>query len=93
MSQNGDDNPFDFGKLSDDTSENKAILYRLDERTERIDNRMERVDGRVEQQQELLDQHDDRIQRNTTILNAITFGIGSFVTAVMAKLNGLGFFK
>lgn len=86
MSNDGDD-PFDFDRLRRD--EQTAILYRLDERTERMDSRIERIDGRVEGQQEMLNNHDDRIQRNTTILNAITFGAGTFVTGVIAKLNGL----
>ncbi|UBF22593.1 hypothetical protein HRTV-25_gp12 [Halorubrum tailed virus 25] len=86
MSNDKDSNPFDFRTMRE--KEESAILHRLDERTERIDSRMERMDGRVQEQNERLDEHDDRIQRNQTILNAITFGFGSFVAAVMAKLGG-----
>ncbi|OYR54897.1 hypothetical protein [Halorubrum halodurans] len=78
--------PFDFKALQ--REEESAILHRLDERTERIDSRIERMDGRVQEQDVRLSEHDDRIQRNTTIINAITFGFGSFVAAVMAKLGG-----
>lgn len=69
--------------------EERAILYRLDERTERMDARIERMALKMKAHDEILDYHDDRIQRNTTILNAITFGIGSLVTALMAKIQGL----
>lgn len=69
--------------------EEREILYRLDERTERMDGRIERIDGRVQSHDEALDGHDDQIRRNTTILNAITFGAGSLVAAVFAKLQGL----
>ena len=78
--------PSDFDRLHND--ERMAILYRLDERTERIDGRIERIDSRVDGQQKMLDNHDNRIQRNTTILNAITFGAGSLITGVLAKLGG-----
>jgi len=78
-----------FGLADVQQEEQREILYRLDERTERIDSRLERIDRRVESQESRLSKHDDRIQRNTTIINAVTFGIGSFVTALFAKLNGL----
>ncbi|QSG06394.1 hypothetical protein [Halapricum desulfuricans] len=85
MSNDGKE-PSDFDNSQ--WSEQTAILYRLDERTERIDSRMERIAGRVKEQDKRIAEHDDRIQRNTTIINAITFGVGSFVTAVMAKFGG-----
>lgn len=83
MSNNGD-SPWD--KLQ--RGEEKAILHRLDERTERMDERIERMDRRVQEQDAILSEHDDRIQRNTTILNAITFGLGAAITSVMAKFGG-----
>lgn len=78
--------PYNFHKSRQD--EETAILYRLDERTERIDGRIERIDNRVEEHGKRLDSQENRIQRNQTIINAVTFGFGSFVTAIMAKLSG-----
>lgn len=83
---NDRENPFNFDKLYE--QEESAILNRLDERTERMDRRIERIDGRVIKQDKILNEHDNRIQRNTTILHAITFGLGSFVSAFFAKLGG-----
>jgi|APHM01.1.fsa_nt_gi hypothetical protein len=74
--------------------EQREILYRLDERTERIDSRMERIDTRVEDQCGDISDNKKRITRNTMILNGITFGVGSIITAVLAKFNGLlGFLR
>mgnify|MGYP006270040263 FL=1 len=84
---NDRENPFNFDKLYQ--QEESAILHKLDERTERMDRRIERIDGRVIQQDETLAEHDNRIQRNTTTLHAITFGAGSFISAVLAKAGGL----
>ena len=84
---NDRENPFNFDKLYQ--HEESAILHKLDERTERMDRRIERIDGRVIQQDETLAEHDNRIRRNTTILHAITFGLGSFISAVFAKFGGL----
>lgn len=84
---NDDTDPFDFANIRQD--EESAILYRLDERTERIDSRIERIDSRVAEQENRLSEHDDRIRRNTTIINAISFGLGSFIAAAMARLGGL----
>jgi len=74
----------------------KAILYRLDERTERIDNQLERMDdrttrlvGRVTTVEKATEQNANDIRRNTTILNAITFGIGSGLAALWARFEGL----
>jgi hypothetical protein len=80
--------------MSDDSrKEEREILYRLDERTERMDKRQERIHGRVVSNTDQLAKHDDKIQRNTTIINAVTFGLGSVVTALVAKLQGLLHFK
>jgi len=75
--------------------ESMAILHRLDERTERIDGQLERMDdrtnrleGRVDEVETHVKHNSGKIKRNTTILNAMTFGIGSFVAAGWAKING-----
>lgn len=76
-----------MAKSRDD--EEKEILYRLDERTERMDGRMDWMQREIGANSDLLDEHDNRIQRNTTFLNAITFSAGSLFTALIAKLQGL----
>jgi Fe-S-cluster formation regulator IscX/YfhJ len=86
MSDEYDDFEYDFGESRWATE--REILFRLDERTERIDERMGRIQDRLENHQEQLDEHDDRIQKNTTILSAITFGITSALTAILAKVQG-----
>lgn len=83
-----DDKPDPSDLYSLQNEEHAAILYRLDERTERIDSRIERMDGRVQEQDKRLDEHDNRIQRNQTIINGITFGLGSFLATVIAKVGG-----
>lgn len=77
------------------TESERAILYRLDERTKRIDNRIGRVDERIDELDATLAQHDGRldtqqreIDRNTLIINAVTFGLGTAVATVTAKLHG-----
>ena len=74
----------------------KKILYRLDERTERIDDEIERMndrttrlEGRVSAVETRTDENGEQIQRNSTILNAITLGLGSVLTAAIAKIQGL----
>lgn len=76
--------------------ESKAILHRLDERTERIDGQIERMSertNRIESRVTSVEKENDGIKsdirRNTTILNAMTFGIGGAVTAFWAWLQGL----
>ena len=82
-----DDQVDGLGDLPSDSE--LEILYRLDERTERIDARIERMDGRLILSQQVLDNHDDRIQRNTTILNALTFGLGAAITTILGRLGGI----
>lgn len=74
----------------------KAILYRLDERTERIDGQMERmsertdrVESRVAGVEKAVDTNQSDIRRNTTILNALTFGLGGAVTGFWAWVQGI----
>ena len=76
--------------------EAKAILYRLDERTERIDGQLERMDdrttrlvSRVSRVESQADENKSNIRRNSTVINAVTFGLGSAVAAFWAKLQGL----
>jgi len=73
-----------------------AILYRLDERTERIDDRIGRVDKRIDGLDETIERHDGRldeqqrqIDRNSVIINALTFGLGTAVATVIAKFQNL----
>ena len=80
----------------EDRAEEREILYRLDERTERIDKEMKRINQRTTRVEDRLEAHDKAIdqnrsdvRRNTTIINALTFGLGSLVTAIYAKLQGL----
>lgn len=76
--------------------EEREILYRLDERTERIDKEMSQINERTTRVEDRLQAHDaaiddnrSDIRRNTTILNAVTFGLGGLLTAVYAKIQGL----
>lgn len=72
------------------TYENASgFFHRLDERTERMDNRLERIDDRLQEQDAVLRNHDDRIQRTESILQVITFGVGSVLASVFAKVGGL----
>ena len=80
----------------DPREEEREILYRLDERTERIDGQMKRINQRTSRVEDRLESHDKAIERNqsdirrnTTIINAVTFGLGGLVTATWAKLQGL----
>jgi hypothetical protein len=77
--------------------EYKEILYRLDERTERIDGRIQRLEHKMEVQDAQVradiaaidaevDALRDRVERNTTILTAVTFGLGTTLSAVLLKI-------
>ncbi|SEL18037.1 hypothetical protein [Haloferax larsenii] len=72
-----------------DDSERDEILWRLDERTERMDARVERIDNRVTQQDEVIDDLDQRVTRNTTILAGFTFGLSSLIATALGKLHAL----
>lgn len=79
----------------DRRDEEREILYRLDERTERIDKEMKRINHRTTRVEDRLESHDkaidenrSNIRRNTTIINAVTFGLGSVFTAAYARLQG-----
>jgi hypothetical protein len=87
-----------------DTDEYLEVLYRVDERTERIDERVGRlassfhaletdVDRQISEFERDLDKLDERVQRNSTIINIMTFGIGSLLTAVLTWLHQLNPFK
>jgi hypothetical protein len=80
----------------DRDEDEREILYRLDERTENIDREMRRINQRTTRVEDRLEAHDiaidanrSNIRRNTTILNAVTFGIGGAVAAFWAWLQGL----
>ena len=75
--------------LEDFYREEREILYRLDERTARMDERVERIDNRVVAQDNEIDTLRGRVNRNTTVLNALTFGLGTIITTVVAKLQGV----
>ena len=70
-----------------DDRERDEILWRLDERTERMDARVGRMADRQAAQDEAINDLDDRVQRNTTILAGITFGLSSFIVAIMSKFT------
>jgi hypothetical protein len=74
----------------------KKILYRLDERTLRIDGQLDRMDDRtnrldirVSRVESQAEENKSNLRRNSTIINAITFGLGTTVAALWAKLQGL----
>jgi hypothetical protein len=74
----------------------KKILYRLDERTLRIDGQLDRMDdrttrlvNRVSRVETQAEENKSNLRRNSTIINALTFGLGTAVAAVWAKLQGL----
>ncbi|TQQ81861.1 hypothetical protein [Halonotius roseus] len=73
----------------------RAILYRLDERTERMDGQLERMSDRTTRLQSQLsivettaEQNASDIRRNSTIINALTFGLGAGLTTFWAKIQG-----
>lgn len=73
-----------------------AVWHRIDERTEQMDERLGRIDVRmyriednIEEQDKRIDMIDQRSSRNRTIINAITFGLGSTITVLIGKLGGL----
>lgn len=82
--------------MPDEDEDEMAVWHRIDERTEQIDDRLGRMGGRmgaiennIKKQDERIDEIDKRSSRNKTILSAITFGVSSFVAAVLSKLGGL----
>lgn len=76
--------------------EDHEILLRLDARTERIDTQMDqidkrttRVEDRLQSDEQAIEDNRADIRRNTTILNAITFGLGGLLSFLYAKAQGL----
>lgn len=73
-------------------SEEKELLYRVDERLARIEQehirRLSEVEGDVESLDNIVDEHSNRIQRNETIIAIITGGLGTTLAGVAAKLSG-----
>lgn len=72
-----------------DDSERDEILYRLDERTELIQTDVSEVKEKASLQDTAIRSNRRVARDNRKILNVMTFGIGSLVTAGIAKLGGL----
>lgn len=72
-----------------DDGERDEILWRLDERTEGIQNDIEEVKAETVAQREQITRNRDMATQNRTILNTITFGLGTIVTTFMGKLTGV----
>lgn len=70
-------------------SEKDEILWRLDERTARIDDRIDRIHDAVDANDEALTEIDSRVQRNSIVLGAITFGLSSAIATLMTKLHAV----
>lgn len=75
-----------------DQREHDELLYRLDERLERIESehirRLDIIEKDVAKHDQAIENLDSRVQRSETLLNAITFGLGSLITGVAAKFTG-----
>lgn len=67
----------------------EEILYRLDERTEMIDSKIESHSDDIVKQRERLAKAEDIAQDNRMILNGMTFGLGTFIAAIIGKVTGL----
>lgn len=61
----------------------KEVLARLDERTKRIDSKLDRAMKETQSNREDVDELQDKVRRNTTILT----GVASGVTAVVLWLS------
>jgi len=62
-----------------------AILHRVDERTQRIDERLDEVAKGVEDNTHDIDSLQDRVKRNSTMLNGISVGGAAILTWVVDK--------
>ena len=67
----------------------EEILYRLDERTELIDKKLENQQDGLAKQRERVAKAEDLAQDNRMILSGLTFGLGTFITAMIGKLTGM----
>lgn len=65
------------------------MLHRVDERTERMDNRMDRIVAGQERNADDIDDLQENVGRNTTILNGLTLGVSGALSWVFGKLGGL----
>lgn len=72
-----------------DDSERDEILWRLDERTEAIQTHVREVKEVNLIQREAIDRNRRLAEQNRTILNGLTFGLGTLVTTALAKFGGL----
>jgi len=65
------------------------MLYRVDERTKRIDDEIAGVNKDIETNSAEIDAIEQRVKRNTTILNGLTLGVGSLLTMIVTKVGDL----
>jgi len=63
------------------------MLYRVDERTKRIDDEIAGVNKDIETNSAEIDAIEQRVKRNTTILNGLTLGVGSLLTMIVTKVG------
>lgn len=75
--------------------ERDEILYRLDERTEIMSKDMTEFSRELREQRAKISEQRTRIsetqdvaQDNRMLLSGLTFGVGTFVTAVIGKISG-----
>lgn len=59
--------------------EQRELLYRIDERTESIDKKVDGVGKRVKKNEDDIDELQDTVRRNSTIIG----GVGGGITALM----------
>ncbi|MFC7191862.1 hypothetical protein ACFQL7_20905 [Halocatena marina] len=81
---------------NNDDVEALSVWHRVDERTKRMDDRLGRIDEKIYRMEDQIIDHDrrmdtveQRVNRNTTILSAVTFGLASVLTFIIDKLGGV----
>lgn len=72
------------GGLAEDT---KDVLIQVNERTKHIDSRVDKIADSVEGNQGDINDLEDDVQRNTTVINGITVGGIAVITWISDKIS------
>lgn len=68
-------------------TEQRELLYRIDERTEAIDAKLDVIDGRVSSNEDDIDDLQGKVQRNTTFLGGVATGITAVLLWMADKVT------
>jgi archaellum component FlaC len=83
-----DDSEHDqLSEIHDEVQGSNAALGAIDERTRNIENQLDNISDDVSKNEKDINDIQSKVKRNTTIINAVTVGLGSVLIWVADKLT------